>query len=165
MLDGVQAHLDAIANGETTANRIALIERSNSLDEMGKLWQGHFIKAFLWAAVLEPLCGTTVDLGNGIELRLNRRRKDIEEDELPGIRISGGDPKTGRPPEAFIEGEFLRNGAPLARWQGRSPLWPLIIRCPGSCGLLMGPGPYENFRPEVLFQLGDIARSWPAKAA
>ena len=152
LLDGVQDHIDAVANGETIAARLDLIAASNHLSDDAKRVQGYFVKAWCWQEAIDPLCGSTVLLGNGLALRLNRHRSQIEGNELPGVRVDHDG-------WLVIEGDFLLFGAPLPRLSRvNDPLWPLMLRNVPA----RGAGPYENFRPQVLDALTHIGWGWSA---
>ncbi len=151
MLDGIQAHIDAVAAGESVEQRLTLINGSNVLSEEAKRRQGYFLKSFCLAAGIEPFCGGIVQLADGLTLHLNKPRRDLSGNELPGVRVDGfGD--------LVIEGDFYRSGQRCARTDARGfPLWPLILRN-APCS---GAGPWENFRSQALSLLKDAGEQWP----
>lgn len=151
MLDGIQAHIDAVAVGEPVEQRIAQIVSSNFLSEDARRTQLFFLKSFCWAAALEPLCGQDVVLSKELTLRLNRSRMQIEGRELPGVRVDSDG-------WLVIEGRLFRAGKPLRDTDDKgNPLWPIMMRNVPA----RGPGPWENFRPQVLLHLDYAGRAWP----
>lgn len=153
LLDGVQDHIDAVARGERVEERIRLLRGSNLLDDEGKRVQEGFLKSFCLAAALEPYCDSEIDLGDGLRLRLNKARRDLENGELPGVRVdSFGD--------LVIEGDFIRDGKEGKRFDKYGlPRWPLIVRN----APVFGSGPWENFREQVFEVLRQAGSDWPTE--
>jgi hypothetical protein len=150
VLDGIQPHIDAVASGEAIESRLELIRGSNFLNDEAKRVQGYFLKSFCLAAALEPLCGRRIELAPGLEIELNRSRKEIEGNELPGVRA---DSKGW----LVVEGRYFRDGRRCAD-HDKVPLWPLMIRN----APVKGSGPWENFQPQALELLRQAGESWPS---
>lgn len=150
MLDGIQAHIDAVASGEAIEHRLDLIRGSNYLGDESKRVQGYFLKSFCLAAALEPLCGQRVELAPDLAIELNKPRKELEGNELPGVRADSQG-------WLVVEGRFYRGSRRCADWKD-GPLWPLMIRN----APVRGSGPWENFRPQALELLRQAGEQWPS---
>lgn len=137
-------------NGERVEDRLALIRNSNWLTDEHKWLHQNCVKNYCLLAFLNRLCGTTIDLGDGLSIRLNRPSSLIKDGELPGTRMDHmGD--------LVIEGEYFKDGKKSRRFDDKGyPLWPLIIRDPP----VTGAGPWENFQAMAFKVLRDGARQW-----
>jgi hypothetical protein len=149
-LAGIEAHIDAVAAGETVEARLDLIRGSNILNDAARRTQAYFLKASCLAAGLEPLCGTRIDLAPDIALELGRSRLVVKGRERPGVHVDSAG-------WLVIEGRFIRH-KPCRDFDAKGfPLWPLMFRNPPCFGV----GPWENFRPQALELLRRAGERWP----